>query len=524
MDKRRFRNRNNKRKKERKFNWPLVVKIAILLCIVFLATFFSILNMGNTNIINNVYINGISVSSLTTEEARNKLEPILAEQLEKEIPIKTEGYEASILPAEIDFSYDLATALEEAYSIGRTGNILTNNFRILLSLFKKTEIDAPITYNSDMLDNIVDNISVEIPNLVVEPTYYVNNNELILTKGTAGNTLDKEETKQLIISSIDEKKETITLPVKSVEPETIDMQKIHDEIYSEPENASVTKEPYSISVEKKGVDFAISIEEAQNLLNTSESNEISIPLVYTDAEITVADLGEDIFGTMLSTSNTKYDSTNTNRATNLEIAASKINGVVLEPGEVFSFNKVVGERTAKSGFKEAIIYADGELDYGLGGGICQISSNLYYTVLLANLEIVERKNHSMTVNYQPIGTDATVSYGSVDFKFKNSRSYPIKIVATVNSGLVTISIYGVKEENEPTVEIVVEKTQEEDFEIVYEKTSSIPEGTEVIKQTGKKGYKCSTYRILYQGGKQISKTLLSTDTYKPQKQIVQTNK
>ena len=85
------------------------------------------------------------------------------------------------------------------------------------------------------------------------------------------------------------------------------------------------------------------------------------------------------------TSNTKYDSTNTNRATNLEIAAGKINGVVLEPGEVFSFNKVVGERTAKSGFKEAVIYADGELDYGLGGGICQISSNLYYTVLLANL-------------------------------------------------------------------------------------------------------------------------------------------
>ena len=197
MDKRRFRNRNNKRKKEKKFNWSLVVKISILLCIIFLATFFSILNMGNSNIINNVYINGISVASLSTEEARNKLEPIFAEQLEKEIPIKFEDYESSILPAEIDFSYDLSTALEEAYSIGRTGNILTNNFRILISLFKKTEIKAPITYNSTMLDNIVDNMSVEIPNLVVEPTYYINNNELIITKGTAGNTLDKEETKNL---------------------------------------------------------------------------------------------------------------------------------------------------------------------------------------------------------------------------------------------------------------------------------------------------------------------------------------
>ena len=127
--------------------------------------------------------------------------------------------------------------------------------------------------------------------------------------------------------------------------------------------------------------------------------------------------------------------------------------------------------------KEAVIYADGELDYGLGGGICQVSSNLYNTVLKANLEIVERKNHSMTVNYLPIGCDATVSYGSVDFKFKNSRSYPIKIVATINSGVITISIYGVPEENEYTVDIITETLQKEDFETVYERTSSVPEGT-----------------------------------------------
>ena len=245
---------------------------------------------------------------------------------------------------------------------------------------------------------------------------------------------------------------------------------------------------------------------------------------YTNADITVADLGEDIFGYKISTYPTKYDITNTNRATNLEIAANKINGTVLAPGEIFSFNKVVGERTSKNGFKEAVLYSDGELDYGIGGGICQISSNLYYAVLLANLEIVERKNHSMTVNYLPIGCDATVSYGSVDFKFKNSRNYPIKIVATVNSGLITISIYGVQEANECSVDIVVETTQKDDFETVYERTTSIPAGTEVIKQTGKYGYKCSTYRVLYQNGKQISKDLLSTDTYKPQKQIIQTNK
>ncbi len=523
MDKRRSRSRN-KRKKEKKFNWTIVVKISLVFGLLFLATFFSILNMGSTNIINNVYINGISVSSLSTEEARNKLEPLLKEKLDKEISIKFEDYETTILPAEIDYSYNISSALEEAYGLGRTGNIITNNIKILMSLFKKTDIQAPIIYSENKLDNVVENISLEIPNLVVDPSYYISENELILTKGSAGNKLDKDSTKQIIISAINEEKSSINLPVNSVQPESIDIAKIHDDIYSEPQNATVTKDPYSITVEKKGIDFAISIEEANNIINSSESNEVSIPLVYKNAEITVADLGEDIFANRLSMSTTKYDSTNVNRATNLEIAVNKINGTVLAPGEIFSFNKVVGERTAKSGFKEAIIYADGELDYGLGGGICQVSSNLYNTVLKANLEIVERKNHSMTVNYLPIGCDATVSYGSVDFKFKNSRSYPIKIVATINSGVITISIYGIKEENEYTIDIITETLQKEDFETVYERTSSVPEGTEVIKQTGKYGYKCSTYKVLYQNGKIVSKTLLSTDTYKPQKQIVQVHK
>ena len=523
MDKRRSRSRN-KRKKEKKFNWTIVVKISLVFGLLFLATFFSILNMGSTNIINNVYINGISVSSLSTEEARNKLEPLLKEKLDKEISIKFEDYETTILPAEIDYSYNISSALEKAYGLGRTGNIITNNIKILMSLFKKTDIQAPIIYSENKLDNVVENISLEIPNLVVDPSYYISENELILTKGSAGNKLDKDSTKQIIISAINEEKSSINLPVNSVQPESIDIAKIHDDIYSEPQNATVTKDPYSITVEKKGIDFAISIEETNNIINSSESNEVSIPLVYKNAEITVADLGQDIFANRLSISTTKYDSTNVNRATNLEIAVNKINGTVLAPGEIFSFNKVVGERTAKSGFKEAIIYADGELDYGLGGGICQVSSNLYNTVLKANLEIVERKNQSMTVNYLPIGCDATVSYGSVDFKFKNSRSYPIKIVATINSGVITISIYGVPEENEYTVDIITETLQKEDFETVYERTSSVPEGTEVIKQTGKYGYKCSTYKVLYQNGKIVSKTLLSTDTYKPQKQIVQVHK
>ena len=130
----------------------------------------------------------------------------------------------------------------------------------------------------------------------------------------------------------------------------------------------------------------------------------------------------------------------------------------------------------------------------------------------------------MTVNYVPIGQDATVSYGSVDFKFKNSRKYPIKIVATTNSGILTISIYGIKEEKEYTVTLDVETIEKVDFETTYEYSSKIPVNQEYIKQTGKYGYKCSTYKVVSYGDQEISRTLLSTDTYKPQKQIIQKHK
>lgn len=136
MANRRGRSRN-KPKKDKKISWSFIAKFAIILCILFLATIFSILNMGSTKIINNVYINDISVSALSNDEARTKLQDTFNEQLSKEIKVKFEDYEAVILPAEINYSYDISSALEEAYSVGRTGNIITNNLNILLSMFKK---------------------------------------------------------------------------------------------------------------------------------------------------------------------------------------------------------------------------------------------------------------------------------------------------------------------------------------------------------------------------------------------------
>jgi len=192
------------------------------------------------------------------------------------------------------------------------------------------------------------------------------------------------------------------------------------------------------------------------------------------------------------------------------------------PGEIFSYNKIVGERTIAKGYKEAAVYSGGKVVDGIGGGICQLSSTLYNAVIYANLEITARSNHRFLTSYVTAGRDATVSWGTIDFCFKNTRSYPIKVVSSVKNGVVTTEIYGIKEEKE--YEVVIESTVTEviPYNINYIKDASMSQGEEEIKQYGANGAKSVTYKIVKQNGIIVSRTLLSSDTYSALERIVKT--
>ena len=161
------------------------------------------------------------------------------------------------------------------------------------------------------------------------------------------------------------------------------------------------------------------------------------------------------------------------------------------PSEEFSFNKVVGKRTIEAGYKDAAIYQDGKVVDGLAGGICQISTTLFNAAVYANLEIVERRNHQFVPSYVSAGRDATVVYGTTDFRFKNTRNYPIKIVCSVNGGIAKFDIYGLREDTEYQVEI----------------TSNI------TSRTSKAIYS-TTYKTLKLNGQTIKTEILCKDTYK----------
>lgn len=456
--------KSGKQEKNRNL-WILIIVLCICLLLLIASTIFALLNLGKGTIAKGVTIKGIDVSNLTVEEAKDKINEAINIELMLGIKlIYGEEYTTEFDVNQIQYTYDVSRAVKEAYQVGKGQNIVLNNYMLITSVFFGKDIQLESTYNEESLNGIIDDIASKIPGLVVQASYYRENDQLVIDKGQPGVEVKKEELKQSILENINHRdamkiiensqEETIIIPTGEAQPSEIDIEKIYNEIHTEPKDAYYIAEPFQLFPEEEGVDFVISLEEAKQIVSAENVEEYTIPLKITPANKTTDDIGTEAFPYEISSFPTKYDASNTNRSGNLKIAADKINGTVLMPDEEFSFNEVVGKRTIEDGYRNAKIYENGQVVDGLAGGICQISSTLYNAVLLANLQITERRNHSFTTSYVSPGRDATVVYGVQDFKFKNSRKYPIKIGATVANGIVEFKINGIKEEVEYDIKII----------------------------------------------------------------------
>lgn len=514
--------------KKKKF--LILVIIALIIFIVFIfSVIFALLNVSKTVIIKGVSVKNIDVSGLDISEAKNKITEAFNIELNTPIKIKTKDYETTLNTSQIEFEYNVAKAVEDAYSIGRNGNIFQNNYKILGSVFLGNEVELEYSYNSDSLDYIVNDIESKVPGLVTEASFYREGNELIIIPGTDGITVNKEKLKEEILNTIvaenaeeilnNNAKVEIEIPVENAKAKEIDIDSIYNQIYTEPKDAYYEAEPFKIYAEVEGVDFAISKDEAKEMVKVKQG-EYRIPLTITPASKTIQDIGLEAFPYLISEFSTKYDASNRNRSQNLAIAAEKINGTVLMPGEEFSFNQVVGKRTIEEGYKDAKIYQNGQVVDGLAGGICQISSTLYNAVVKANLEVTERRNHSFTTSYVRAGQDATVVYGVIDFKFKNTRTYPIKISASVNSGIAEFKINGIKEEVEYSVSLYPVTTATIPYNTQYIQDPTLMPGQQAVVQAGSNGLKVTTYKDTKLDGKLISREVVSNDTYSPMNAII----
>ena len=511
--------KNMSEHKKRKWVIPLVIAI-ILIIAAFCSTIFAVVNINNEKIISGISISGVDISGLSKEEAIAKMSNIYQEKKEKEIDIKYQDYENTLNPTIMEVNYDVENAVNEAYLVGRDNNIFINNYNILFTLIGKKNINVNMTLNEDVTKQTIEDIGVNLPGVIIESSYAIEEDELIITKGTAGIVINTEELLEKVkenLNDLNSNNDYIEIPVEEKEPSPIDIDKIYEEVYTEAQDAYYTKEPFTVYPEVEGIDF--DLEAARELLK-EEKEEYVIKLTITKPKVTIEQIGTEAFPNQLSTFTTRYDVSDVNRTTNLVIACQKINGKVLLPGETFSYNQTLGPRTAAAGYKNGKIYSGGQVVDGIGGGICQISSTLYNSVLMANLEIVERRNHQFVTSYLPAGRDATVVYGAIDFKFKNTRNYPIRIVASAKNGIATVSIYGIKEENEYTFSFSTRTVATIPYSTKYEEDASLAAGTETVKQKGANGIKTETYITKMLNGKVVSTTLLSKDTYDAMTRIV----
>ena len=510
-------------KKQTKKVKKIIISIIIVAIVALLfSTVFALTNINNEKIISGVTIKGVEVSGLTKEEAIAKLQTIYSEKMNNNIMLQYEELESELNPTLMEVNYDVEKAVNEAYSLGRDGNIFVNNYHILGTLIGKKDFDVDMTMNEETTKQTINDIGANLPGIMMESSYSIEEDELIIIRGKEGVVISTDtllsEVKDML-NDIHETDNVIEIPVETKTPQEIDVDKIHSEVYQEAQDAYYTKDPFTVYPEVEGIDF--DVEKAKEMIAAEVKDEYVIELIITKPKVTLEDIGTEAFPDRLSTFSTRYNAADKDRTTNLVIACQKLNGKVLMPGETFSYNETLGPRTYAAGYRNGKIYENGQVVDGLGGGICQITSTLYNAALMSDMEIVERRNHQFVTSYVNAGRDATVVYGLTDFRFKNTRTYPVRLVASAKGGVATVSIYGIKEpDREYTYSFKTETVSTIPYTTKYVEDSSLAEGKEVVTQSGTNGLVSKTYMTKMLNGKVISTKLLSTDTYSAMQRIV----
>lgn len=245
---------------------------------------------------------------------------------------------------------------------------------------------------------------------------------------------------------------------------------------------------------------------------------VELPISEAPKHISDAELAK--ISDYVSSFTTHHPTHMYDRNSNIATAARKINGVILLPGEEFSFNNTVGQRTLSSGFRPATVYQNGKDAIGVGGGICQVSTTLYNAVLLGGLQVVERVNHSMPVAYVKLGRDATVDWGAIDFKFRNNNPTPIAICTQIDPGSLTFRIFGQAVSgrsiriDRSSITYIPRTTR-------YITNRKLAPGKQVVQDSGREGMKIKTWRVTTIDGKEVSRQYLGQSYYRMHPRIIE---
>lgn len=290
--------------KSHKRKVAIITILLFVIAISLVSTIFSVIYMGKDIIAPNIYLGSISIGGLTKEEAKEKIAKRYEEKSNKEIKAVLKDYEQIIKPEMVEFNADINKLVDLAYMEGRNGNIIENNYTIISRYFNKKNLEISYNINEELMQKLLEEIAGKIPEKVKEPSYNVDGTKLFVYPGMKGNEVNKLSLREKIVSimkdidKISDEDLKITIPVDIKQPNNIDIEKIHNEIYEKPENATYNEQTKELKLDKDGLDFAISMDEAKKMLK-EKKEEYIIPLRKVKAEITYDKLGKDIFPDLL---------------------------------------------------------------------------------------------------------------------------------------------------------------------------------------------------------------------------------
>ncbi len=486
----------------------------------------------NDRLRENLIIAGVDVGGKRGSDAAALIEATAAEAFQQDLTVTLPDRTLVLQAAELQASIDATAAVVQAQAWEGDES---------QTLILPGSVSVNEKYLLEQLQAVADDVYAP----AAAPDVVFSDNWLFITVGQDGIKLDTDAARQAIMQALAVcDLSGVTLTYSTVHAGSVDMQALHDQYCTTPVNAFYDETTGEIVRGQVGYQFDVETAQAQ-VDATPAGQTCTIQLVETNPPITysfLASLGSmselasysreamgqsapepatyEDYPDELGKFSTEY-SNNPNRTNNLIRACEIVNGTILQPGEQFSFNGVVGERTAEKGFKEAVAYVGGENVDELGGGVCQVSTTIYNAALLANLQIDERYAHIYESHYVEAGLDATVSWPNPDFKFTNSLSNPIYIEASVSGGYVNVRIMGTSETDNYVVMTTEIISAIDYYQTVYRADSSLSLNEAAVYQGGSNGYTARSYRSIYnKNGSLISTTPESYSNYTRRDRIV----
>lgn len=500
----------SRRKKEALYRKITIISICVAVVVLVGAIVATCIflsgNKGNDTIAKDVTIAGVDVGGMTRSEAMSAVRiATYNTYTEKDMTVTVLDTTVTISPSVSHADLDVTGAVDDALENSRKGD--TVDITKYLSLDKaaiRMSLNDIFTAYSSIYTPTTFKVTGTRPSLSIgtaEDSYQM----LEITIGTPEHVLDTEALFNQVMAAYNSNIFTVTGECEVREPEALDLQAIYTEYYVAPVSAEIGS---NYEVQDGSYGYGFDIETAKKMITNAKYGEtIGVRFSRIPPDVGSGELSSNMYKDELG----KYIATDLesdeNRNTNLRLACEAINGLIIYPGEAFSYNAALGERTEEKGYKPGPSYAGGETVYTIGGGICQVSSALYYCTLIADLDIIERTSHGYMTAYMPLGMDAAVSWGTLDFMFRNNTRYPIKIEAIADGGTVTVRLLGT-DEKDYRVMLEYEKLSETPYQKIYEDHTAngyLPGDIVVTPYTG---YEINTYKLKYS---KTNNTLISRD-------------